>query len=296
MTMSKGKKIVPTMHRTSYAAISPSRPELSQAGRTVLVTGSSEGIGLATVRSFAAANAAKIIMTGRRESFLREAAASVQADFPSVQIVARRNDVSDAADVDRFWAELASEGTVVDVLVLNVARVSTGVLAEQQYTAVWDDYVTNVRANLQLAYAFNNQPGHDPSKKLYLLNVSTMAIHDMELIIPLHAYTASKSAGAMAMQMFAHGVAPEKLQMISYHPGQIFTAPAKAVGFTEDTMTWDDADLPGDFAVWAASDEASFLNKRFVWSAWDVDELRTGEIRKRIDEDSHFLTVGIVGI
>jgi hypothetical protein len=33
-------------------------------------------------------------------------------------------------------------------------------------------------------------------------------------------------------------------------------------------------DLPANFAVWLASTEASFLNGRYVWANWDVDELK----------------------
>lgn len=54
--------------------------------------------------------------------------------------------------------------------------------------------------------------------------------------------------------------------------------------------------LAGQFAVWAASPEARFLHGRFVWAAWDVDELREGPVRERIDGDVHFLKVGVVGI
>lgn len=55
-------------------------------------------------------------------------------------------------------------------------------------------------------------------------------------------------------------------------------------------------DLPGHYAVWAASDEAAFLHGRFIWAGWDVDELRNGEIRRRIDNDANYLKVGVVGL
>lgn len=32
--------------------------------------------------------------------------------------------------------------------------------------------------------------------------------------------------------------------------------------------------LPTSFMVWAASEEAKFLNGKLVWANWDVDELK----------------------
>ena len=62
------------------------------------------------------------------------------------------------------------------------------------------------------------------------------------------------------------------------------------------TITCAVVSLPGDFAVWAASDEAAFLHGRFVWASWDVDELRSGQIRERLDSDPNYLKVGVVGL
>ena len=55
------------------------------------------------------------------------------------------------------------------------------------------------------------------------------------------------------------------------------------------------AELAGDFAVWLASPEAAFLHGRFVQAAWDLDELRTGKMRERIDSDPFFLKSGVLG-
>ena len=44
------------------------------------------------------------------------------------------------------------------------------------------------------------------------------------------------------------------------------------------------ADLAGNFYVWLASPEASFLRGKFVWVNWDVDELKALK-DKILDED-----------
>jgi len=55
-------------------------------------------------------------------------------------------------------------------------------------------------------------------------------------------------------------------------------------------------DLPGSFAVWAASPEATFLHGRFVWAAWDVEELKSGPLREKLEKDANFLKVSVNGI
>lgn len=50
--------------------------------------------------------------------------------------------------------------------------------------------------------------------------------------------------------------------------------------------------LPGDFAVWLASSEADFLNGRYVWAAWDVDEMIA--MKQKVVSDPSLLTMALV--
>ena len=54
----------------------------------------------------------------------------------------------------------------------------------------------------------------------------------------------------------------------------------------------DDVQLPGNFAVWAASPEARFLNSKYVWCNFDVEELVA---RKAEFEEPTFLKLGLDG-
>jgi NAD(P)-dependent dehydrogenase (short-subunit alcohol dehydrogenase family) len=135
------------------------------------------------------------------------------------------------------------------------------------------------------------------------------------------AYILTKMAGTMFFQLTAQQVPPEKMQVISFHPGSIYSTGWEAVGLKIPRESFDSGeflysvnskakkihdrwymltrsvdDLCGAFAVWAATDAAKFLHGRFAWASWDVEELASGELRKRIDEDPYFLRTAISGL
>lgn len=47
----------------------------------------------------------------------------------------------------------------------------------------------------------------------------------------------------MLVQQIAKDVPPEELQIVSYHPGGIFTELAEHAGFKKDDPRWDDGKL-----------------------------------------------------
>ena len=154
-------------HREPYTAISPSRPELSQKGKVVLVTGSSGGIGFAIARAFGKASAAKVILTGRRQDPLDKAVAALSKESPKTTFIARLNDASDTSNVVDLWTQFDAEGLVVDVLVLNVARVhNAGSILEIGYKEVLADLATNANSIAAFVHLFYHQNKRDASKKL----------------------------------------------------------------------------------------------------------------------------------
>ncbi len=58
-------------------ATDPKRPELSVAGKVVLITGGGTGIGVAMVKAFATAGAKAIVISGRRQNLLEETVKNV---------------------------------------------------------------------------------------------------------------------------------------------------------------------------------------------------------------------------
>lgn len=88
-------------------------------GKTVVVTGGSSGIGLATARKLAEAGA-KTIICGRDVQKL--AAASAEIEKKGYHVITYPVDLSDMEDCDRFVGLLHAEQGAVDILINNAGR------------------------------------------------------------------------------------------------------------------------------------------------------------------------------
>ncbi|KAL9088706.1 MAG: hypothetical protein Q9159_002957 [Coniocarpon cinnabarinum] len=208
-----------TIHNELYPAVAPTRPELSQAGRTVLITGGGVGLGFNIGQAFVRAAASTVIIIGRRPEVLEDAKSRLEEEAKtagtSTKIIARACDVTDIAQVDALWRMLNKAFHIfVDVLVANAAK---------------------------------------PPRPKPILEAG---IDDI-------------------------------WSVVTYNPGLLWNEYFESQGLTREDF--GSGELPGAFAVWAASKQAAFLQGRFVWSSWDAEELATGRIRKQIDEDPYFL-------
>ncbi|KAI1308079.1 NAD(P)-binding protein [Xylaria venustula] len=296
MSLVLGSSFTKTIHNDTYPAISPFRPEVSQAGKTVLITGGATGIGFATARAFAQAGATTIIIASRREALVKESAIKLSAEFASsnLTVLGLKCDVSNIDETNDLWASLEADGIVVDVLVLNAGLPSAqGSILKTDIDTAWGNFLVNVRGHLHFSQKLYSQKARDSSRHLSIINVSTMSAHEWGFSYDLYGLT--KNSGTLVMQQAAKSVSPDDMQVISVHPGIVYTDIMKRVYKYED-LAWDQEDLAAHFAVWGASPEARFLHGRFVWAAWDVEELSTGHIRERLDNDPDFLRVGIQGL
>ncbi|KAJ3755537.1 short-chain dehydrogenase/reductase [Lentinula raphanica] len=290
--------ITKTYHRDTYAAISSTRPALSQAGRTVLITGGGSGIGFEIARSFAKAGASRIVIMGRRRSVVDSAADKLREEFKnSTEIISQQGDIGDDSSVTALWDYLNSQNILVEVLILNAAHffpMAPDTLRMDK-AEVMKAFDVNVGGNLLMSTKFVDQPLRQKGQKLHLVNVSTAGIH-MNPAPTQNPYASSKAAFAALLGRIADEHPVEDVQIISFHPGVQYSESA-ASHFDKNLFKWDEMALPADYAVWAASPEAAWLHGRFVWAHWDVEELRSNKaITDRLATESGFLRVGIQGL
>ncbi|MCF6403109.1 SDR family NAD(P)-dependent oxidoreductase [Chitinophaga filiformis] len=91
--------------------------------KVAVITGGNSGIGLATAKRFVA-EGAYVFITGRRQSVLDKAKATLGANVTTV-----RGDIANLDDLDRLYSIVKSEKGSIDILVANagfVEMVDTG--------------------------------------------------------------------------------------------------------------------------------------------------------------------------
>ncbi|MGZ6675309.1 MAG: SDR family NAD(P)-dependent oxidoreductase [Solirubrobacteraceae bacterium] len=116
---------------------------MNLAGRTVLLTGATGGLGHAIARRLRAAGA-ELLLTGRRTDVLELLAAETGARTLAV-------DLADPAAVER----LASESADVDVLVSNAGLPASGLLTSFSIEEIDRALAVNLRAPMVLARALS---------------------------------------------------------------------------------------------------------------------------------------------
>lgn len=160
-------------HSDTYSTLSPSRPELSAKGKTVLITGGGTGIGAETARSFAEAGASRIALLGRREQPLLDTKASIEQRFPGVEVFTASTDVTNKSQVDDAFKGFVSNDKL-DVLVSNAAVQGPAESVEAANEAEWLDAIqTNLKGSFNVAQAFLRHA----SKDAVVVEVNSSAAH-----------------------------------------------------------------------------------------------------------------------
>ncbi|EPS33805.1 hypothetical protein PDE_08767 [Penicillium oxalicum 114-2] len=271
--------LTPTWHNASYPAISPLRPELTTAGKVVIITGAGSGIGRATAQSFAKAGAQRIVLIGRNEHTLRETEKTLSCNT-SVQ-------VADVTDEKALSAIAAAIGQW-DVIILAAGHISPPApIKDSSVEDWWQNFETNVKGTMTASRVFLPTANADHAA---IIALTAAVVFPAARLRNLSGYITSK----LAVIKFVEFLAAEtpNLFAVALHPGMIDTKVFRGSGADPSKLPMDTADLPGDFMVWLTSAEADFLNGRSVWANWDVDELKAkaNEINSGL-----LLTAGVYG-
>ncbi|KAH8755556.1 hypothetical protein BGZ57DRAFT_933289 [Hyaloscypha finlandica] len=277
---------VKTYHTHTYPAIDPTSPRLSTKGKNVVISGGGSGIGREIARSFAKSGASTISILGRKEKTLLETKTQLEKNYPDTKIYTYVADIAKRDQLDTTFQAIHSAVGNINVLIANAGYMATfQPFSEADPEEWWNCFEVNVKGNFNLVTAFWPFAAKDAT----IINISSGQVN-LAVTPGFSAYHASKLAAVNFFQ-YVYYEHPD-FTVISIHPGAHKTEMDAKVPLGTSGFDYDEVSLPGDSVVWAVSPEAKFLNGKFFWAHWDVDELKA---MSREIEETNKLTFGLLG-
>jgi NAD(P)-dependent dehydrogenase (short-subunit alcohol dehydrogenase family) len=231
------------------------------AGKIAVITGGSSGIGLATAKRFVE-EGAHVVITGRREKELKEAAVFIEKNVTPVV-----GDVSRLEDLDRVYAVVKEKHGHIDILFANAGAGTIAPLAvatEAHFDQTFDVNVKGLFFTVQKALPLFKDGGSI---------ILTSSVSNVLGVPAFTAYAASKAAVRSFARGWTMDLKDRKIRVNSMSPGPIETPALENAGLTPEQAEQAAAQFvtqvpmgrrgkPEEIAaavVFLASDESSYI-------------------------------------
>ena len=188
----------------------------SVAGKVVLVTGGSRGIGLMIARGFVEGGA-RVYISSRNADACDAAAAELSKHGTCIALPA---DVAEVAEVGRLAQAIAAREPALHVLVNN-AGTNWGAPLSEYPDSAWDKVLAlNVKAVFHLTRALLPQlekaaSAADPARVINIGSIDGLHVPDLET----YAYSASKAAVHHLTRVLAKKLAAKRITVNAVAPG-----------------------------------------------------------------------------
>ena len=244
-------------------------PHPSLAGRSVIVTGGSRGLGRAMVLGLLQAGARVAIVAQAESAPLRETLKQVEAQGARARVVSALGDLRDPASCETIAAAVQAAFGRIDVLVNNagVPNVGPGAPFWQVDVDQWRRishtntdgvfFITRAVAPAMIAQKFGK-----------IVNVST---GDRTMVRRnFSPYGPSKAFLEAASRVWAQDLADTGVSVNVLLPGGVVDTAADVSGVATPGRTFQPASVMVPPILWLASDESNaHTGERFVASRWD---------------------------
>jgi NAD(P)-dependent dehydrogenase (short-subunit alcohol dehydrogenase family) len=230
--------------------------------KTIVVTGGTSGIGLATAKAFSA-EGASVFITGRRKEPLDAAIKEIGGRVTGVQ-----GDMSKLVDIDRLYDAVQQKHSHIDVVFANAGGgefAPLGAITEEHYQKTFDTNVKGVLFTVQKALPLLRDGGS------IVLTSSTTSVSGTPA---LSVYSATKAAVRNFARNWILDLKDRRIRVNAVSPGvtetaglnELFGGGEQADGtkaYLSGLIPAGRIGQPEEIAkavLFLASDEASFVN------------------------------------
>jgi NAD(P)-dependent dehydrogenase (short-subunit alcohol dehydrogenase family) len=194
------------------------------ADTRAIVTGGTQGLGLAIARRLIAEGAPAVAIAGRNEARGRKAERELSGQGAAVRFI--RADVADPGDCRNLVRQSIAAFGEVNALVNSAATTTRGTLVDTD-PALWDEHMnTNLRGPFLLMQDF---VAHRLARKKpgAIVNILSMSAHGGQPF--LTAYSTSKGALATLTKNVAHAYRANRIRAIGINAGWMDTPGEDAI-------------------------------------------------------------------
>ncbi|THU86519.1 NAD-P-binding protein [Dendrothele bispora CBS 962.96] len=264
-----------------YPGIDP-KPHFDKqtyAGKVVLVTGASRGIG-SEIALFYARAGASVALLSRSQSSLDKTKSAILAEAPKVQLTTFALDVCDTKAVKEAIDSTAKTFGKIDIIVANAGKADPWKKPFTEYDA--DNWWKTVEVNIRGVYnvAHFGLPHLDKSSGYFLVIGSVGAQMKMPFA---SSYVLSKHAVNRLVEYIK--IEHPNVKTFSMNPGSIKTDMANN---NPEAASWliDTLQLPAATSLRMTSGKEDWLNGRYLSANWNLDEVESTWKEKIIAQEA----------
>ncbi len=250
-------------------------------GRSAIITGANQGLGLAIARAYVEAGA-NLLICARNTALLEDALSELTAlARPGQVILAESADVAQVVDVERVAEKAISAFGTVEILVNNAGIYGPKGAIED---VDWDDWVTAIQINLFGSVLLCRALLPHFKAQQYGKIVQISGGGATNPMPRLSAYAASKAAVIRFAESLAEEVRQDKIDVNAIAPGalntrlidEVLEAGPDKVGqaFYERTVKQKQQggtplEVGASLAVYLASAESDGITGKLISAVWD---------------------------
>ncbi|KAL2075197.1 hypothetical protein VTL71DRAFT_139 [Oculimacula yallundae] len=271
-----GFNFVDTIHNDIYHAIDPTKADLSQPSKVVLVTGAGRGIGRSIALRYAESGVAHIVICARTASELDSVEQAIESTNPAVKVTKFSLDITNEKDVAAAAESVKKDIGRLDVLVNNAGISEPWTpIADSNIDDWWRTWTVSVKGTYVMLKYFLpllEQTASQKSVTVDVVNISSIGAH---IIVPgASAYQTSRLALLRLTEFVDVEYGAKGVNCVAVHPGGVVTDLSRNVKEIQAALI-DSPELCGGFVVWLTKGAKTWLAGRYLAATWDVDELES---------------------